>query len=81
MVTYIYKKIGMMRLVDSNNYLIGMFMFGLYNSNFSHVFYLYFTTTMNITNTLMMIERIRVIYVIVIKSQVWLICHCLGLGH
>ena len=33
------------------------------------MFYLYFTTTMNITNTLMMIKRIRAI------------CHCLGFGH
>ena len=29
-----------------------------------------------------MIVRIRVLYIIIImKSEVWLICHCLGLGH
>ena len=32
--------------------------------------------------SLMMILRIRVLYlIIVIKSEVWPICHCLGLGH
>ena len=30
---------------------------------------------------LVMIVRIRVLYLIIIKSEVWPTCHCIGLGH
>ena len=31
--------------------------------------------------SLMMIVRIHVLYLIMTKSEVWPVCHCLGLGH